>query len=148
MHWHIPSLAELELVDYFLDEFLELELVRLRAFMNGGTLEYCIHPIYSEVTIVVLYREDLNRRLSLICIYKCATPIPWIISRSYAPYAPIVPCICTWMFHEYPIIQKISTEHKKREFFAGCKFTALKGLQLVSKVVVLWNQSTLHCMNK
>ena len=39
MHWHIPSVAELELVDRFLEEFLEPELVRLRAFMNGETLD-------------------------------------------------------------------------------------------------------------
>ena len=39
MHWHIPSEAELELVDRFLAEFLEPELVRLRAFMNGETLD-------------------------------------------------------------------------------------------------------------
>ena len=39
MHWHIPNDEELKLVDRFLEEFLEPELIRLRAFMNGEPLE-------------------------------------------------------------------------------------------------------------
>lgn len=44
MYWHIPSEDELKLVDRFLEEFLEPEMNRLRAFMNGEPLErYTIH---------------------------------------------------------------------------------------------------------
>ena len=39
MHWHVPSENELKLVDRFLEEFLEPEMIRLRAFMNGEPLE-------------------------------------------------------------------------------------------------------------
>jgi len=35
----VPNEDELKLVDRFLEEFLEPELVRLRAFMNGEPLE-------------------------------------------------------------------------------------------------------------
>ena len=39
MQWHLPSKEELKLVDRFLEEFLEPELTRLRAYMNGEPLE-------------------------------------------------------------------------------------------------------------
>ena len=39
MHWHVPNEDELKLVDRFLEKFLEPEMIRLRAFMNGEPLE-------------------------------------------------------------------------------------------------------------
>ena len=54
MHWHIPNEEELKLVDRFLEEFLEPELIRLRSFINGEALErYFIHTrkIYTYLFI-------------------------------------------------------------------------------------------------
>ena len=52
MHWHVPNEEELKLVDRFLEEFLEPELIRLRAFMNGESLErYYYIASYIEITL-------------------------------------------------------------------------------------------------
>ena len=39
MKWHTPSDPELDLADRILEEFLQPELERLQAFIDGDTLD-------------------------------------------------------------------------------------------------------------
>lgn len=66
MHWHVPSEDELKLVDRFLEEFLEPEMIRLRAFMSGEPLERYKPRVYN-INYAFLYKNIE------ICYHKVAT---------------------------------------------------------------------------